>query len=146
MTLLHYIIGILISVIIGLIISLRITTNERSIATNERNEARRILQLTKDKNDELLRKYEKIRKALFKAIELKQNIPEDCKLGPWCKGCMYVKRHTYSIGHFEKAKLVYCGKEEACKYFVQKETETGGENLMSRPKIYAVDFDGTLEL
>lgn len=116
MNLLHYIIVILIAVIIGLIISQRIVTNER-------NEARRVLRFDKNKNDELLRKYKKMHKALFKVVELKQNIPDDCKLGPWCKCCMYVKRHTYSIDRFETAELVYCGKEEACKHFVQREDD-----------------------
>ena len=116
MNILHYIIGILIAVIIVLSISLYKVCADR-------NEAKRSLRFTNNTNDFLSIRYQKMRKALFKVVELKQNIPEDCKLGPWCKGCMYVKRHTYSVDCFETAELVYCGKEEACKHFVQREAD-----------------------
>lgn len=111
-----YIIVILIAIIIGLIISLYVTSRDR-------NEAKHSLRFASAKNDEWYRKYKKMHKALFEVIKIKRNIPEDCKLGPWCKGCMYVKRYTYSIDRFEKEELLYCGKEEACKHFVQSEVE-----------------------
>ena len=116
MNILHYIIGILIAVIIALSISLYKVCADR-------NEAKRSLRFASANNDEWHRKYKKMHKALFEVIKIKRNTPEDCKLGPWCECCMYVKRYTYSIDRFETAELLYCGKEEACKHFVQKEAD-----------------------
>lgn len=112
MNILHYIIGILIAVIIVLSISLYKVCADR-------NDVRRSLRFANSTNDALSIRYQKMKKALFKVVGLKENVPEDCKLGPWCQGCTYMKKYEVFIDHHITTTAYYCGKDKACKHFVQ---------------------------
>ena len=69
------------------------------------------------------RELEGYKKQLIRAEEdlrdiltLKDNIPEDCKPGPYCKSCSFVKKYYYGYitGYM-------CNKANICKNFVQEE-------------------------
>lgn len=46
--------------------------------------------------------------------------PVDCKRGPWCKACEFVKPMRTYHGMISREDY-FCGKAESCKNFVQKE-------------------------
>lgn len=72
--------------------------------------------------DDLSTKYVKLQKDIYEMTRLKENTPEDCKLGPWCRGCTYAKKYEVFITTSDTVKMNYCGKDEACKQFIQRST------------------------
>lgn len=55
---------------------------------------------------------------LRKSTELNDSVPEDCKVGPWCKKCIFVRGYsTIVLGNV--VNKTYCGKAEMCSNFVQ---------------------------
>lgn len=55
---------------------------------------------------------------LRKSTELNDSVPEDCKVGPWCKKCIFVKGYsTIVLGNV--INKTYCGKSEICSNFVK---------------------------
>ena len=59
-------------------------------------------------------------------LTLKDNIPEDCRPGPYCKGCSFVKKYCYGYNVFSNRFSptitgYMCNKANICKNFVQKE-------------------------
>lgn len=63
-------------------------------------------------------------------LTLKDNIPEDCRPGPYCKGCSFVKKYYYdhnvfsncfSPGYHNIITGYMCNKANFCKNFVQEE-------------------------
>lgn len=114
MTFIHYAV-IVLSIACGILSAMLIKVNK------ENENVIRASQRAINKYDYLCLRYEKMRKALFEVVKLKQNLPEDCKRGPWCLGCTFVKKYTSHIDRFETMELSYCGKEEACEHFIQKE-------------------------
>ena len=83
------------------------------------------------------RELEGYKKQLIRAEEdlrdiltLKDNIPEDCKPGPYCKSCSFVKKYYYGHNVFSNCFLpgyhntitgYMCNKANICKNFVQEE-------------------------
>lgn len=58
-------------------------------------------------------------------LKTDKSAPPDCKEGPWCAACDFVKYYHVPY-HGEFQPLRCCGKGEACKHFVQKEKKDGG--------------------
>ena len=55
---------------------------------------------------------------LKKSTEINDSVPEDCKVGPWCKKCIFVKGYsTIVLGNV--VNKTYCGKAETCSNFIQ---------------------------
>lgn len=55
---------------------------------------------------------------LNKSTEINNSIPEDCKVGPWCKNCIFVRGYsTIVLGNV--VNKTYCGKAEMCSNFIQ---------------------------
>lgn len=55
---------------------------------------------------------------LNKSTEINNSVPEDCKIGPWCKQCIFVRGYsTIVLGNV--VNKTYCGKAEMCSNFVQ---------------------------
>lgn len=55
---------------------------------------------------------------LNKSTEINDSVPEDCKVGPWCKKCIFVKGYsTVVLGNV--VNKTYCGKAETCSNFIQ---------------------------
>lgn len=59
------------------------------------------------------RKFEKI-------ADLKDSTPADCKRGPWCKTCQFVRPFFNPLGG---PTIYVCGKSESCSNYVQKEVK-----------------------
>lgn len=54
--------------------------------------------------------------------EVRNEVPDDCSFGPWCQGCVYVKNYYKYLGaRYGAIDTIYCGKEDACKNFIQRE-------------------------
>lgn len=59
--------------------------------------------------------------------KLQESVPEDCKKGPWCESCAFVKKfylhrnYGYVVGGVETAYI--CGKSDSCSNYVQRENE-----------------------
>lgn len=88
-------------------------------------------------NRGLMSENESLKSALYYAeeqikelLKMKGDIPEDCKPGPYCAGCNFVKDYRYS--NHVRGSTVFrcyetrlngyiCGKGGICKNFVQKE-------------------------
>ena len=52
------------------------------------------------------------------SLEIIDSVPEDCKIGPWCKQCIFVRGYsTIVLGNV--VNKTYCGKAEMCSNFVQ---------------------------
>lgn len=76
---------------------------------------------------ELEKDIEYFRKKIECIQEKRDNEPSDCKRGPWCHACSFNRvihvdmryRPTYNPTYIECVE--YCGKNEACEYFVKKE-------------------------
>lgn len=55
---------------------------------------------------------------LKKSTEINESVPEDCKVGPWCKKCIFVRGYsTIVLGNV--VNKTYCGKAEMCSNFIQ---------------------------
>ena len=55
---------------------------------------------------------------LRKSTEINDSVPEDCKVGPWCEGCIFVRGYsTIVLGNV--VNKTYCGKAETCSNFIQ---------------------------
>lgn len=55
---------------------------------------------------------------LNKSTEINNSVPEDCKVGPWCKKCIFVRGYsTIVLGNV--VNKTYCGKAEMCSNFIQ---------------------------
>ena len=55
---------------------------------------------------------------LNKSTKINDSVPEDCKIGPWCKQCIFVRGYsTIVLGNV--VNKTYCGKAEMCSNFVQ---------------------------
>ena len=55
---------------------------------------------------------------LNKSTEINNSVPEDCKVGPWCKKCIFVRGYsTIVLG--DVVNKTYCGKAEICSNFIQ---------------------------
>lgn len=55
---------------------------------------------------------------LNKSTKINDSVPEDCKIGPWCKKCIFVKGYsTIVLGNV--VNKTYCGKAEMCSNFIQ---------------------------
>ena len=55
---------------------------------------------------------------LKKSTEINDSVPEDCKVGPWCKKCIFVRGYsTIVLGNV--VNKTYCGKAEMCSNFIQ---------------------------
>ena len=88
----------------------------------------------KEEKDALIDKLAEVTTKFEVMGELKESEPADCKRGPWCKACEFVKTYHYSEyipgGYmrpgFTTLRTAYmCGKGDSCKQFVQKETNNG---------------------
>ena len=91
----------------------------------------------KEQIEKLKYENERLRNCLTKAeadiesfISLRQDIPDDCTPGSYCKACEFVK--TYHFNYYIPAYLAehrhdyratgyICGKGSSCKNFIQKE-------------------------
>ena len=72
-----------------------------------------------DENKNLKRDLDKAIRAFEDLSCFLENIPSDCKLGPWCQGCQYAKKYIRHLEEVDNIEAFYCGKNEACKNFVQ---------------------------
>ena len=55
---------------------------------------------------------------LKRSTELNDSVPEDCKVGPWCEGWIFVRGYsTIVLGSV--VNKTYCGKAETCSNFIQ---------------------------
>lgn len=55
---------------------------------------------------------------LKKSTEINDSVPEDCKVGPWCKKCIFVRGYSIIVlGNV--VNKTYCGKAEMCSNFIQ---------------------------
>ena len=55
---------------------------------------------------------------LNKSTEINDSVPEDCKVGPWCKKCIFVRGYsTIVLGNV--VNKTYGGKAERCSNFIQ---------------------------
>ena len=55
---------------------------------------------------------------LNKSTEINNSVPEDCKVGAWCKKCIFVRGYcTIVLGNV--VNKTYCGKAEMCSNFIQ---------------------------
>ena len=92
---------------------------------------RKELSLSKDRESMLRHQVENLERVLDRSVksfdelkDLMKNAPEDCKMGPWCQGCQYAKEYVRYLGHNHgSVDAVYCGKNEACQHFAQREDE-----------------------
>ena len=55
-----------------------------------------------------------------KIADLKSSTPADCKRGPWCQTCQFVRPFFNPLGG---AEAYVCGKSESCSNYVQKEAD-----------------------
>lgn len=83
--------------------------------TRRRNELERNLMDARDRAD-------LAEKRLAAMNEVIETVPEDCKPGKYCEGCMFAKQ--YIIRYWPRTSRyefgLYCGKSESCKNFIQK--------------------------
>ena len=64
-----------------------------------------------------------------KMSELKEEIPESCTRGPWCKACEFSKVYHYTDSWYSNAyEVVFCNKANVCKEFTPKETSKCSES------------------
>lgn len=85
--------------------------------------------LEKDKT-KLIEELAELHTKLEVFEDLKETEPADCKRGPWCRACEFVKtfycrRYMPGIGYVGDEVVYMCGKGESCKHFAQKETNNG---------------------
>lgn len=67
---------------------------------------------------ERLKNIDLLKFNLNKSTEINDSVPEDCKIGPWCKKCIFVKEYsTIVLGNV--VNKTYCGKAEMCSNFIQ---------------------------
>lgn len=63
--------------------------------------------------------------------QLIDNIPPDCKPGPWCKACHMVKVFYVRDSVTKILEPIYiCGKSEVCPIFVDKYKEETNERTV----------------
>lgn len=113
-----FIAAILLLVIGGLIVYI--------IDGADRKEVKRLeqaLDLVKKDYELDKEQHERVMKKAFEDIskmaEIDITTPRDCKKGPWCAGCTFVKEYRARDGYGSYVTKHYCGKEEACKNFVE---------------------------
>lgn len=70
-----------------------------------------------------LRMWQRVQLQKFEAMEeLKEEIPESCTRGPWCKACEFSRVYHYSDSWLRNTKDVwFCNKAHVCKEFTPKE-------------------------
>lgn len=74
----------------------------------------------KDKKiDDLKNDLKRARDDISNLTKLPKTAPADCKEGAWCESCEFAKTYTARAGIWGSYTKLYCGKEEACKNFVQ---------------------------
>lgn len=81
--------------------------------------------LESEKN-KLISELATLKTRLEAIVEIKESEPPDCKRGPWCKACEFVKIYHYGEyipgnGYTTYNNAYMCGKGDSCKHFVQKE-------------------------
>lgn len=96
---------------------------------------KKALEELKDKNAKLEKEKDRLIEDLAELTtkfeemgKLEASEPPDCKRGPWCRACEFVKTYhckDYYSGLFSGITMTgyMCGKGESCKHFVQKEIE-----------------------
>lgn len=102
----------------------------------EREELLKDVESLKSENSDLRVCLDKAISDLKHILSAKQDIPEDCTPGPWCKECAFGKswasgyyvtsryyhRH-YHTGYDSICSGYLCGKGKSCKNFIQKKVE-----------------------
>lgn len=92
---------------------------ERRLADKE-EETRRVIARLKHAIDELQienKSLEARNNELHNTIhrlESLTDVPDDCKMGPWCKACVYSK--TFHTG-YGMGPITYCDKNNSCQHF-----------------------------
>ena len=61
------------------------------------------------------------KRVLKEFMKADEATPKDCKRGSWCKACEFNKSIRVPFGMFGYREEYFCGKEESCSNFVQRE-------------------------
>lgn len=97
-------------------LELELETNHRIIDELKRDK-RELTDIATDHNNAIA----DLKAALRKFEVLNNATPENCKRGEWCKACEFAKEIRVPVGSFGYKTEYFCGKNEACSNFVQKE-------------------------
>lgn len=83
---------------------------------------RKLEEANKELND--LRMWQRVQLQKYEEMaKLKEEIPESCTRGPWCKACEFSKIYHYTDVWFASVNDVwFCNKANVCKEFTPKET------------------------
>jgi hypothetical protein len=54
-----------------------------------------------------------LRNTIYR-LESLADVPDDCKMGPWCKACVYSKTFRTAYG---MDTITYCDKNNSCQHF-----------------------------
>lgn len=92
---------------------------ERRLADKEEETHRVIYRLKRDieelqrENKSLATRNHELHDTIYR-LESLVGVSDDCKMGPWCKACVYSKtiRSVYGMD-----TITYCGKNNSCQHF-----------------------------
>jgi hypothetical protein len=93
---------------------------ERRLADKEEETRRVIDRLKRDieelqrENKSLATRNHELHETIYQ-LERLTDVPDDCKMGPWCKACVYSKTIRSVYNYVDT--ITYCDKNNSCQHF-----------------------------